>query len=151
MKRTWEYAVAGFFMLFILGILALVFLTLDDRNDLVVEHYYDAEIQYQQQIDRVERTQTLLEQPTITQTDEGILITFPRSFRSADLTGTVHMYRPDDKRRDVSLPVGPDSTNTQLIPAGLLSSGAWDVQLKWNVGGIGYYREARVVVNGEQM
>jgi hypothetical protein len=146
MTFKWEYAVAAFFLLFIGGVLALVFLTLDDRNDLVVEHYYDAEIQYQQQIDRIDRTKALLEQPVIRLNEAGILITFPRSFRSTDLTGTVHVYRPDDKRLDVTLPVGPDSANMQLIPMGLLSAGTWNVQLTWNASGDGYYSEERVTI-----
>lgn len=150
MKHPWEYTVAGFFLLFILGILGLVFLTLDDRNDLVVEHYYDAEIQYQQKIDRIERTRALPEQPSIILNDAGILITFPRSFSAKELTGTVHVYRPDDKRLDVTLPVGPDSTNAQLIPIGLLSAGTWNVQVTWNASGVGYYNEERVVIRGNQ-
>lgn len=144
MTFKWEYAVAGFFLLFIGTVLALVFLTLDDRNDLVVEHYYDAEIQYQQQIDRIERTKALPEQPVIRLNDAGILINFPRSFRSTDLTGTVHVYRPDDKRLDVTIPVGPDSTNAQLVPLGLLSAGTWNVQVTWNGSGDRYYSEVRV-------
>ncbi len=146
MKRAWEYAVAAFFLLFIGGILGLVFLTLDDPNDLVVEHYYDAEIQYQQQIDRIERTRSLPEQPSIRLNEEGIVLSFPRSFVSTELTGTVHVYRPDDKRLDVTLPVGPDSANIQLIPIGLLKSGTWNVQVTWNGSGVGYYNELRVTI-----
>jgi nitrogen fixation protein FixH len=150
MTLKWEYAVGAFFLLFIGGVLALVFLTLDDRNDLVVEHYYDAEIQYQQQIDRIERTRALGEQPSISVTDDGILVRFPRTFRSSDLTGMLHVYRPDDKRLDVTLPIGPDSTNAQLIPMGLLSTGSWNVQATWYAGGDGYYSEERVNISGDQ-
>jgi hypothetical protein len=146
MTLKWEYAVGGFFVLFILGVLAVVFLTLDDRNDLVTEHYYDAEIQYQQQIDRIDRTKALVEQPAITLTADGVLIRFPKEFRKEDLTGTVHVYRPDDKQLDLMLPVGPDSANVQLIPAGLLSKGQWNVQVTWNGRGVGYFSEERVTV-----
>jgi hypothetical protein len=146
MKRTWEYAVAGFFLFFILGVLAVVFWTLDDRNDLVTEHYYDAEIQYQQQIDRIDRTKGLAEQPTIELVSEGVRIRFPNEFRQGDLTGTVHVYRPDDKRMDLQIPVGPDSANVQLVPAALLSPGRWNVQVTWNGKGVGYYSEERVTV-----
>jgi hypothetical protein len=146
MKHTWEYAVAGFFVFFILGVLAVVFLTLDDRNDLVTEHYYDAEIQYQQQIDRIDRTKGLAEQPTIELVSEGVRIRFPNEFRQGDLTGTVHVYRPDDKRMDLQIPVGPDSANVQLVPAALLSPGRWNVQVTWNGKGVGYYSEERVTV-----
>ncbi len=144
MTFKWEHAVAAFFLLFIGAVLALVFLTLDDRNDLVVEHYYDAEIEYQQQIDRIERTRALTEQPDIRLNDAGVLITFPRSFRSTELTGSVHVYRPDDKRLDVTLPVGPDSSNNQLIPKGLVQPGTWNVRLTWNGSGVGFYNEVRV-------
>lgn len=148
MKRTWEYAVVAFFLLFVLGILALVFLTLDDRNDLVVEHYYDAEIEYQRQIDKMERTRALAEQPSILLTDAGIRIIFPRSFRSVNLTGIIHVYRPDDKRLDISIPIGPDTANVQLIPIALLQAGLWNVQLRWSGSGVEYYSEERVVVRG---
>lgn len=146
MKRTWEFAVAGFFLFFILGVLAVVYMTLDDRNDLVTEHYYDVQIQYQQQIDRIDRTKALAEQPTIELVSEGVQIRFPREFRRDDLTGTVHVYRPDDKRLDLHIPVGPDSANVQLVPAGLLSPGRWNVQVTWNGRGVGYYSESRVEI-----
>lgn len=147
MKRTWEYAVAGFFLFFILGVLAVVFLTLDDRNDLVTEHYYDAEIQYQQQIDRIERTKALSEPPAIELIAEGVRIRFPNEFRRGDLTGTVHVYRPDDQRLDIQIPVGPDDENVQLIPAALLSPGRWRVRMTWNGRGVGYYSEANVTID----
>jgi hypothetical protein len=150
MKRTWEYAVAGFFLFFIFGVLAVVFLTLDDRNDLVTEHYYDAEIQYQQQIDRIDRTRGLAEQPTIELVNEGVQIRFPKEFRQSDLTGTVYVYRPDDERLDLRIPVGPDSANAQLIPAGLLSPGRWNVHVTWNGKGVGYYSEGKFLVGSHQ-
>ena len=146
MIRKWEYAVAGFFIFFILGVLAVVYMTLDDRNDLVTEHYYDAEIQYQQQIDRVDRTRALAEQVAFELNAEGVRITFPKEFRREDLTGTVHIYRPDDQRLDLTFPVGPDSANVQLIPAALLSAGRWNVQVTWNGRGVGYYSEERLTV-----
>ena len=150
MPFKWEYTVAAFFVLFIVGVLVVVFMTLDDRNDLVVEHYYDAEIQYQRQIDRVERTQALAEQPSIQLTGAGIRIGFPRLFSSTDLTGLIHIYRPDDKRMDLSFPVGPDTANVQLIPAGLFQPGRWNVQLRWSGAGVEYYSEERIVVSGQQ-
>jgi nitrogen fixation protein FixH len=150
MKRTWEYAVGAFFVLFIAGVLGFVFVTLDDRNDLVVEHYYDAEIEYQRQIDKVDRTRALAHQPTIQLTDAGIRIDFPRSFRSRELTGIIHVYRPDDKRMDLSFPVGPDTANVQLIPTTLLQPGRWDVKVEWSGKGVEYYSEERVVVKGQQ-
>ncbi|MCU0411573.1 MAG: FixH family protein [Bacteroidetes bacterium] len=146
MKRTWEFAVAGFFLFFILGVLAVAFLTLDDRNDLVTEHYYDAEIQYQQQIDRVDRTKALNEQPSIELVAEGVRIRFPKDFQRGDLTGTVHVYRPDDKRLDLMIPIGPDSANRQLIPIGLLQPGSWNVQVMWNGRSVGYYSEGKFLV-----
>ena len=71
-------------------------------------------------------------------------------FRRDDLTGAVHVYRPDDKRLDLQIPVGPDSTNTQLIPAALLSPGRWNIQVTWNGRGVGYYSEGKFLVGNSQ-
>ena len=148
MKIRWEYAVASSFGLFILGIVGFVLFTLGDRNDLVQDRYYDAEIQYQRQIDKVSRSESSNAEAVIDSTAEGLLIRFPSQYTAHDIAGTVHLYRPDDKRLDLIVPIGTDSTLTQLMPSALLRPGRWKIKVQWTGKGTEYYAERGIFMSG---
>lgn len=144
MKLHWGHRIAIFIALFMAGMLSLVAYTFRFNNDLVTEHYYDAEIQYQQHIDKVDQTAQLATPAIIAMTDRGVEIRFPPEHRGLPLTGTITLYRPDDKRLDQQVAVGPDSTGIQLVPSALLQPGVWRVKVAWTTIGREYYAEARL-------
>ena len=147
MKFHWGAAVAGGIVLFILLILGLVTIAVSSRVDLVTDRYYDKGIAYQQRINTLSRTAAHGEKLSVRLSGEDLLIEFPRSVPAPMLTGTITLYRPADKSRDVVVRIAPDSAGVQRLALAALDRGLWKLQIAWYEGDQEYYSEQPLLIN----
>lgn len=132
MKINWGTAIVLAFIGFMGFILFFVIrMSTDEKlnHDLVVEDYYQQELQYQNDIDKVENTKTLSEQITWSRTSDGLLIVFPKDIASS-IEGNVFLYRPSNKQLDFEIPISL-SDHHLLIPDNRLLDGRWNMVIEW--------------------
>lgn len=127
---------------FICGIAFMVYTTMTKNIDLVTKNYYEEEIKYQQQIDKMNNTSVLDKKPTVETTSQEVIIIYP--FK--DVVGEITFYRPSDAKMDLKFPIQPDKNMKQIIGLDKLGSGLWKVKIKWNAGGVEYYNEEKIIV-----
>lgn len=134
-------------VLFLLANIGFVIYTATLNYGLVSETYYSDEIAYQEQIDRLERTDALPEPVLVDySSDSGISVTFPTLFEPAAIEGTIKLFRPADKRLDRRFPIILNREGSQSIPAfNLPAKGLWKVKIYWKAEGIEYYLEQEIV------
>ena len=120
-----------------------IYMMSQDVN-LVADDYYDKEIKYQQQIDRIERTKKLNEENIIVYNSETVSIILPINFKNKNVEGEIHFYRPSDATADLKIPLSIDSSGVQVIPVSALAKGLWTVKVNWLVHGNEYYSEKRL-------
>lgn len=133
-KINWGTGIVIAFVLFIGFILFFVIKTSTDSNydyDMVADDYYNDELQYQEQIDKLENTKTDKVELVFTKIPEGIKIEFPSNLNYNDITGTVSLYRPSNQVLDFEMPLSI-SKNSLLIPKKVLIGGRWDIHVEWN-------------------
>lgn len=133
-KINWGTGIVIAFVLFIGFILFFVIKTSTDSNydyDMVADDYYNDELQYQEQIDKLENTKTDKAGLVFTKIPEGIKIEFPSNLNYNDITGTVSLYRPSNQVLDFEMPLSI-SKNSLLIPKKVLIGGRWDIHVEWN-------------------
>lgn len=133
-KINWGTGIVIAFVLFIGFILFFVIKTSTDTNydyDMVADDYYNDELQYQEQIDKLENTKTDKVELVFTKIPEGIKIEFPSNLNYNDITGTVSLYRPSNQVLDFEMPLSI-SKNSLLIPKKVLIGGRWDIHVEWN-------------------
>lgn len=99
-------------------------------HDLVTDSYYEAELQYQKDINKQQNAQKLSQNITTTQTKAGIEITFPETFAVENIKGKVFLYRPSNKQFDFEIPISL-SNHTLLIPDNRLLDGRWNLTVDW--------------------
>lgn len=150
MKRNlWPYAIIAYFAVFIAGIFTWVTFAMRHDDELVRADYYEHEIRYQDQIDKIKRTRALNVDSSISydSTARTITVMLPREMRAAGLEGSVHLYRPSNARLDrrEKLTIGDDGT--QRIDTSSLEDGLWKVRVDWKVLGQEYFLEQRVVLH----
>ena len=58
-RNPWPIAIVSYFIIFIAFIAWFITFAMRQKMDLVRDDYYDQEIRFQQQIDRVQRTQSI--------------------------------------------------------------------------------------------
>jgi hypothetical protein len=134
-KLNWGTGIVIAFVLFIAFILYFVIKTSTDtmyEYDLVAKDYYKDELEYQQRIDKLNNAKKLTQNISISKTNEGITIYFPKNIALEKIKGTVYLYRPSNENLDVRLPIAI-TNQTQLISKDILIGGRWNVQIEWNV------------------
>lgn len=140
MKINWGTGIAIAIVLFMGFILFFVFSVQVNHkydNELVVEEYYKQERVLQKKIDKEENAAALITKVLVKNTNEGIIITFPKEFDAKYITGKVSLYRPSSRGMDFEIPISL-SAPYMLIPKSNLAGGRWDITIDWKYKGTGY-------------
>ena len=146
MKRNfWPYAIISYFVVFVTGIITWVSFAMRHDDQLVRPDYYEHEIKYQDQIDRIARTARGKTSITYNRDAQSLFIQLAE-LADTNLTGSVHLYRPSDARLDQKIPLNPDSNATQTIDVSHFEPGFWKVRLNWKLLGTEYYAEKPIVL-----
>jgi hypothetical protein len=149
-RNPWPLGIVAAFAVFALGLVVMVGLSLSQRTDLVAHDYYEQEIRYQRQLDRVGHTRDLGAQASLEYdaAAQELRVAMPPAHAKAAPEGRIHLYRPSAAALDRHLPLVPDVQGVTRIGLSDLQPGPWDVQVSWTVDGHEYYLDRRVVVKG---
>ena len=147
MKINWGTGIILAFIAFISFIMYFVIrMNVQSKydHDLVTETYYEEELQYQNDIDKQRNAQKLLQNVTMTQTEAGIVITFPKTFAADNIKGKVFLYRPSNKHFDFEIPISL-SNHTLLIPDNRLLGGRWNLTVDWSYDEVMYLYKKEII------
>lgn len=136
---NWGHGIAIFFACFVGFILFLVVKSHQQNIDLVTENYYEQELQYQQQIEKIKNTQQLDETVKIKSEKGGIQLSFPAL--SSPILGQAQLFRPSDARFDLLTELQPDGSNQQYIVTDALPPGYYRLKINWQAGNQKFYTE----------
>lgn len=140
MKINWGTGLVIGMVCFIGFISFLVYLMTTDKNldhDLVMEHYYQKEMELQDDIYAQQNTANMSVPITGKKTEAGYLLEFPESYDPKKLSGTVDLYRPSNKFLDFQIPIEME-TSSVLIPKDRLPEGRWNITINWTYEGKNY-------------
>ncbi len=146
MKLNWGFGIFVTILIFISGMLTLVYLSFQEKINLVYEDYYPKEIAYQKQIDRIKNVSELQEGIKIETSAEKIRIIFPAYFKDKPSKGHVLVYRPSDYELDKKSVLNLDSNLIQEIDAKGLQKGKYYVKIDWTSLDKEYYFESEVFI-----
>jgi nitrogen fixation protein FixH len=145
MKLNWGSGIAIVYTIFALAMLFAVYQSTKQDNSLVVENYYQKDLEYQTQIDKEVNTQGLLENLQIKYAgaENAVNLLFPTNL--GPISGVILFFRPSNKALDFETPIQMDAEGRQQISTQKLLPGLWKVQVNWSAGGKDYYTEETVV------
>ena len=131
-KINWGTGITIAMVLFMIFILQFLYRSFDSKNnhELVSEDYYNDELYYQQEIDKLNNANQLKQNIILKRVDKGFLITFPLSMKSDSITGTIYFQRPSNKSLDFQKSIALNSSEW-LITHSNLVSGKWKVKIDW--------------------
>ena len=147
-KNIWPIAIIAYFFVFITGVVTWVSFALRHDDQLVRPDYYEHEIKYQDQIERVIRTSTTGAAILYLPAENAIVIQLPPEMPSKSLEGTIHLYRPSDARLDQRLALTPAVDGTQRLNVNNLQGGHWKVRVNWKCNSQEYFLEKPITVTG---
>ena len=140
MKFKWGTGIVLAFIGFISFIMYfIVTMNVDNAydHDLVSEDYYADELQYQNDIDKLENSKTLETDLSYEKTTEGLLIKFPETIDYKNIKGKLFLYRPSNKQLDFDTAISL-SNLFLLIPDKRLVDGRWNIKIDWQYNGNSY-------------
>ena len=140
MKFNWGTGIVLAFIGFITFIMYFVItMNFSDKynHDLVTEDYYNVELAYQDEIDKLNNSKLLKENISWAKTSEGLRIQFPQNFDFNKITGHVFLYRPSNKHLDFETPISL-SESYLLVPDKRLLDGRWNITIDWQYNGKNY-------------
>lgn len=131
------------YLVFVAGIVLLVFKSSNQKIDLVTPDYYAKELKHQDKIDAISRTKALSSKVKYEIVNSMLIITLPAEFNGKESKGEILLYCPSDNNKDIKKDFTTgNSTTTIELPQGI--NGSYDLQISWNAESRGYYFEQKL-------
>jgi len=146
MRFTWGNAIFLVMTAFILLMTSFMIRAASNQEELVAENYYEQEIEYQGQIDKLNMTSTLSQAVRMTVEGSELVIEMPMDVRDKTITGELYLQRPSDSRADERMPITLDANRMMRVALGERLKGAYNVQLDWSADGTAYLSKDRIYV-----
>lgn len=147
LKFNWGTGIFIFVSIFMAFILTLVYKCSEQKVDLVSADYYDKEIQYQKQINRINNSSELATQIVISSENGSINVQFPEAFKNSKLIGNITFFKPDNAANDFEVPLKLNESLMQSISSKNLAPGRWNVKVTYNDENKEYYAEQKISLN----
>ncbi|MBL0055938.1 MAG: FixH family protein [Chitinophagaceae bacterium] len=140
---NWGYKILVVYLVFISGILFMVFKSSGEKTDLVTSDYYAQELKYQDRIDEKDRTESLSAELKYEIKDDRLSILFPPDFKGKKIEGSITLYCPADKKKDIrqDFSIENEMAGIDLQPG---NKGLYELQISWIADGKSYYYGKRI-------
>ncbi len=151
LKRRWDpwpVSIIAFFTVAILGCVGFIAFCSMHGTELVAKDYYEREIRFQSEMERVRRTQTLDAGASVDYdaTANCIVVSIPPS-HAKDLTAArLSLSRPSSASLDMQMKFEPDALGCQRVSAADLATGPWRVKVTWTARNQEYQLDRPIVV-----
>lgn len=144
--NPWPVSIIAFFTVAIVGCVVFVVFCNLHPTDLVAKDYYEQELRFQGQLDRMNRANALAGQASVLYTADRkqITVSIPGVQGSSGVVGKVELYRPSSAGLDRMVALEVDGEGHQVIDATKLAPGLWNVKVTWVAGGQDYFINQRI-------
>ncbi|HRN26881.1 MAG TPA: FixH family protein [Ignavibacteriaceae bacterium] len=146
-KFNWGTGILITIIIFMVITISTVIFLMNQKVDLVASDYYDKGIHHQEQIDRMNRTNKMGNEVSITPENGFIRLVLPKYFAQKSLNGTIQFYRPSDSKKDFAVALTIDTSAQQFISTQNMVKGYWKVKLNFTQDEVEYYKESSFVIN----
>ncbi len=139
MKFSWGTGIFLFYSVFAASLFYQVYRSTQYDNSLVVENYYEEDINYQSRYDQIQNSRSL-EAGLVIQLnnlDKAISLDFPKDKKG--ISGKILLYRASNKKLDRHLTIELNEENKMISPTDNILSGRWKLEVEWETEGRSYF------------
>lgn len=140
----------GITLAIILGASGLIFLVIKSSQvsyDMVMDNYYEEEMDYEQMIQAQYRFEMLSADFEVLQSDQWVILQFPEEMLTKELKEAhLEMYRPSGKNEDLVIPFELDEQARIVLKKSDLNVGAYIVKGNWYMDGERYNLNKGVLI-----
>jgi len=142
---NWGWKIAIVYTVFAIMTVGFVIYGSMQKVSLVEEDYYEKEIKFQQQIDKIKNAVASPDAVEINYDIAHYLLSIQYS-GSDLLKGEIHLFRPSDANEDMLIPLNLDEKGHQKINATTLLKGLWVVKVSWESDGEDYFKSQQITI-----
>ena len=143
MKLSWGYIITSGYLVFVAGIVFLVYKASSEKFDLVTKDYYEQELKYQHVIDESANTAKLSAPLIVERSGDQLQINFPVEMKDKKKTIDFYLYYAADAKKDFRKTI--ETKDNELIqPLPTAMRGQYQLKLSWQVDGVKYYFEKKL-------
>lgn len=146
MNISWGYKIAALYISFVVLILFMVVLAMNQKIELVTPDYYAKELKFQQEIDAINNAGMLSANIQVQIQNDAILVSFPQEMNDMGIKGEVFMYRPSDSSLDISFPLELNAEGKMLLKSDKFKTGLYKLTVKWIADEKNYQTEHTIVL-----
>ena len=148
-RNLWPYGIIAVFAVFIPATIGLIIMACSHKEELVSANYYEQEIKFQAQMERLARTQQLGPQAGVAYdaAARSLSITLPADHVRREATGHIELYRASAAGLDRQVKLQPNASGLQTLDTSGFPAGPWKVRVSWKVGSEDFLIEKNVVLN----
>jgi hypothetical protein len=146
-KFNWGTGIFIFIGLFLLVNAFVIYISFEQKYDLVEEEYYPQGLEYQKQINRFANANSLHGKIEIEEAADGLLISYPDDLKGKNVKGQVVFFRPSDEDADFSDSIKFDTAMQQHISLQKILKGKYIAKFFWTMDGKEYAHEKAVRLN----
>lgn len=146
MKLHWGNALLLFFIVYVGGLIFVVFKSTTIDHTLVVDNYYEHDIKYQEKYDKISNRKLLDKDLMIKYNPADALINFDFSGTEMVQSAKVEMYRASNKFSDFQQPLHVNTEKSSTLQVDNLNPGKWKVKVEWSDADRSYYKEQDIYI-----
>ena len=144
--HPWPATIIAYFSIILCGAVVLVVYSLKHKDHLVRTDYYEQEVKYQDQIERIQRTHPFLAEIKAEITQKDLVLQLPDAHTSSpDFTGSIWLYRPSNSGLDQRFELKPNPSGVYQQEVNGLLDGLWKLKINWTAQGKEFYYENSLV------
>jgi hypothetical protein len=145
-KISWGYKIAALYIGFVLLVLFMVFMAMEQKIELVSPDYYAKELKFQQEIDAMNNAGLLSANLHVELQSNTVIISFPQEFKRKEIKGEALMFRPSDSLLDISFPIELNEEGKLILQSNKFKTGLYKLIIKWSLENKNYQTEHTIVL-----
>jgi len=139
---NWGYKIAFAYGSFVIMILYFLFVASSQTNEMVEDHYYEKELQFQNVLNANQNLADLNIKPIIEIAEQQLNIKLPSQVGSNISNGKIEFLRMANKSGDLAFDFNTDEYGHFSIPVEKFHLGSYQLRIHWQFHGTPYmYRE----------
>lgn len=138
---NWGYKILVVIIVFVVGMMTMVYISMQQTNDMLDENYYVQEKKYQSLIDAQAALKKIQTTPLLEQDEQVVKIQMPASSYENAKDASIQFLKPDNQKLDVEMAFEPNDSGQYSISKSQLVKGVYKVRVKWSNEGTLYYSD----------
>jgi hypothetical protein len=138
---NWGNRVIIILVVFVAGIISMVYISMRQTNEVVDANYYEREMKYQQVIDGKKNLLSLDDSVSIKNDGGVIKIAFPPSTVARLDSGSIQFMKLSNSKDDKFIPMSDSKADLYQVPLSYIARGFYKIRVEWSNDGKPYYHE----------